>query len=340
MQLVYFQRLPSAAQFSVERYFETIRKVSIHAADSRCEIMPRPSRGVLGRLINIAFTFRHGGEVNHVTGDVNYVALALPRRNTVLTVLDCQVLQRLVGWRRWILSTLWFKWPCRHVQVITVISQATKDALIAETGICEHKVRVIPVAVSDAFVESPRPFNAHCPTILQLGTKANKNLPRLIAALEGIECRLHIIGPLDQRLRDLLDRHAIEYRNSTGLDDQQIVDAYVDCDLVTLVSTCEGFGMPIVEAQAVLRPVVTSNCSSMPEVAGHGACFVDPLDIDSIRHGVLRVIQDAHYREQIIAAGRENRRRFRAETIAKQFDDLYREVVGANAADSHEPNQR
>ena len=327
MRLVYFQRLPGASQFSVERYFDAIRAVASDNADVRCVTMPRLSRGVVGRLINLVFTFRNRGDVNHVTGDVNYVALALPRNRTVLTVLDCQVLQRLGGWRRWVLAALWFKWPCRHVQYVTVISQATKDALVAETGICEQKVRVIPVAVSDAFVESPRRFNTQCPTILQLGTKANKNLPRLIEALQGIECRLHIIGPLDQHLRELLVRHAIDYRNSIGLDDQQIVDAYVDCDLVTLVSTCEGFGMPIVEAQSVLRPVVTSNCSSMPEVAGDGACLVDPLDVESIRRGVLRVIQDADYRERIIASGRENRLRFRPEVIAKQFDELYQELV-------------
>lgn len=327
MRLVYFQRLPSASQFSVERYFDAIRNVSMKGADVRCAIMPRPSRGVWGRLLNLIFTFRNQGDINHVTGDVNYVALVLPRNNTVLTVLDCQVLQRLVGWRRWILAALWFKWPCRRVQYVTVISQATKDALVEETGIAADKVRVIPVAVSDAFVETPRTFNPHRPIILQLGTKANKNIERLIAALDGVCCILHIVGPLDDNLRGLLSNHKIDYRNSTGLDDQQIIDAYIDCDMATLVSTCEGFGMPIVEAQAVLRPVVTSDCSSMPEVAGEGACFVDPLDVLSIRRGILRVIEDDNFRSQIISAGRVNRLRFRAETIAKQFDELYREIL-------------
>jgi glycosyltransferase involved in cell wall biosynthesis len=81
--------------------------------------------------------------------------------------------------------------------------------------------------------------------------------------------------------------------------------------------------MPILEAQTVGRPVVTSNLSSMPEVAGTAACLVDPLSVASIREGVQRVIQDAPYREGLIAAGFENVKRFQAETVARAYGEVY-----------------
>jgi glycosyltransferase involved in cell wall biosynthesis len=64
----------------------------------------------------------------------------------------------------------------------------------------------------------------------------------------------------------------------------------------------------------------------MPEVAGTAACLVDPWSVASIREGVQRVIQDARYREGLIAAGFENVKRFQAETVARAYGALYEEV--------------
>ena len=84
--------------------------------------------------------------------------------------------------------------------------------------------------------------------------------------------------------------------------------------------------MPIVEANAVGRPVVTSNVASMPEVAGNAACLVNPFDTESIRTGILRVIEDAAYRSELIAYGRINAKRFDADNIANQYLAIYQEM--------------
>jgi glycosyltransferase involved in cell wall biosynthesis len=95
---------------------------------------------------------------------------------------------------------------------------------------------------------------------------------------------------------------------------------------VVFASTYEGFGMPIVEANATGRPVVTSNIGPMPEVAGSAACLVDPFDCSSIREGIVRVIGDADYRSHLVAGGFENVKRFQADVIAAQYAAVYREV--------------
>jgi glycosyltransferase involved in cell wall biosynthesis len=102
------------------------------------------------------------------------------------------------------------------------------------------------------------------------------------------------------------------------------------CDLLVFASTFEGFGLPIVEAQATGRPVVTSNIMSMPEVAGDAACLVDPFNVSSIREGVLKVINDSDYRNALVKAGFENVKRFQPEQIARQYAELYHELVKAD----------
>jgi len=105
--------------------------------------------------------------------------------------------------------------------------------------------------------------------------------------------------------------------------------AYRECDLVVFASSYEGFGLPILEANATGRPVVTSNVCSMPEVAGGAACLVDPFDVASIRAGVNRVLSDPAYRESLIVAGFENAKRFGAARIARAYADVYTNLAGA-----------
>lgn len=72
------------------------------------------------------------------------------------------------------------------------------------------------------------------------------------------------------------------------------------------VSYYEGFGLPILEAQTYGVPVITSNASSMPEVAGHGAVLVDPNSIEEMSLSLARVLDDLQFRDEVISEGRKN----------------------------------
>jgi glycosyltransferase involved in cell wall biosynthesis len=102
--------------------------------------------------------------------------------------------------------------------------------------------------------------------------------------------------------------------------------AYEAADILLFCSTIEGFGMPIIEAQTVGRVVVTSSVSSMPDVAGGGACLADPLSISDIRHAVERVLNDNNYRNDLIYKGLQNVRRFNPQTVARQYAHLYETI--------------
>jgi glycosyltransferase involved in cell wall biosynthesis len=183
--------------------------------------------------------------------------------------------------------------------------------------------------ISSDFQPHPKQFNEQMPVLLHIGTKPNKNLKRVAEAIAGMTCRLEIIGTPSEEDLATLKKNQIDFHYSAGLTDSEVVQRYVDCDLLVFVSTLEGFGLPIVEAQAIERPVVTSNLSSMPEIAGNGACLVDPYSVTSIRQGIEKVINDHRYREHLLEKGRKNRQRFMPETTAVAYAQLYQEVYQA-----------
>ena len=123
-------------------------------------------------------------------------------------------------------------------------------------------------------------------------------------------------------------QYHVEFSTVANISDQEIIEKYKQSDIVILASTYEGFGLPIIEANAVGRPVITGNILSMPEVAGNAACLVNPFDVESIRTGIFRLIQDTAYREELVQNGFKNVERFKPEAIAMQYLALYRELLG------------
>jgi glycosyltransferase involved in cell wall biosynthesis len=328
MQVTYFQRRRRPnANFSLEFIFENVRECLKDRIQSRVAIAPTFSNGVFRRLwIGFDAMFRQG-RINHVTGDINFVALFLSRKRTVLTILDCGFLNRPPSLRRFLIKMFWLDFPLHAATVVTTISEHAKSEIVKLSGCDPRKVVVIPVAISEKFQPHAKSELDSPPRLLQIGTAYNKNIPRLIEALRDIPCVLVIVGVIDANLQKRLHDCNITYENYLNLNQDDLVDQYRRADVIAYASTYEGFGMPIVEAQAVGRPVVTSNTSSMPDVAGDAACLVDPLDISSIRVGIRRVLEDSEFRRKLVQRGYANAKRFDAQKIAEQYLSVYQQVA-------------
>lgn len=310
----------------MEGAFQVIRSAMPREVECVVAMSKFKSKGILRRVYNIVEAVFRQGDVNHITGDVHFLSYLLRRDKTLLTILDCVFLYNTTGIKRYLLRLFWYVIPAKRVALISVISQSTKEELLKCIKYDPNKIRVVPVCISPAFSPFKKKFNVAKPTILHIGTSKNKNLLRLIEALQGISCKLEIVGKLsEEHLAKLVDFN-IQYASSFNLSEAEMVARYHRCDLVAFVSAYEGFGMPILEANAVGRPVITSDILSMPEVAGDSACIVDPYNLTKIREGVMRIISDEAYRETLIQNGFINARRFSPHVIADQYVQLYREI--------------
>lgn len=265
--------------------------------------------------------------VLHLTGDIYYAVLFRGLFNKksypiVLTIHDLEVLKRNNGLKRWLIRLLWFELPIRRAQIVTVISNETRLDVEREFRVHPDKIKVIYNPL-DACIETIPLEKAIPNRLLAIGTKDNKNLPRVLEALQGLPIELVLIGKCSKALQQAINDSGVPIIQKHSLSKEELLHEYALCNALIFASTIEGFGMPILEAQAIGRPVITSNCSSMPEVAGDGAEFVDPYAVESIRKGVLYVLESKERQQELIRLGLENCKRFDANTIAHQYAEVY-----------------
>jgi glycosyltransferase involved in cell wall biosynthesis len=166
------------------------------------------------------------------------------------------------------------------------------------------------------------------PRVLHVGTTPNKNLSRVIAALQGIPCCLVIVGRLEESVLAELQRLDVAFENHVAIDHDAMRQLYAGSDIISFPSTYEGFGMPILEGQAVGRPVLTSNLEPMRSVAGDGgALLVDPDSVSAIRDGFLALMGDPALRFRLVAAGLQNCRRHSLDAVAGMYQALYERLA-------------
>lgn len=275
---------------------------------------------------NLKYTKRISGDVYHITGEVTFCAYVTPSKNTIITIHDFVILHNYKGLRKLLAWLFLCYLPFRKAAVLTAISKATYDEAMERFPWCKHKLVLIPDPISDMYQYSEHEFNTDKPTVLLIGANPNKNLERVIQALSGLNVAADIIGKLNEKQIQLLENNEIDYELSSNITNEEMYEHYKNCDMVCFASTYEGFGMIIVEAQAVGRPVITSNIEPMLTVAGDAAEFVDPFRIDSIRNGIKNVIENKRYRDELVEKGKINCMLYRANVISEEYCKEYAKI--------------
>ena len=324
----YIFRAPEAGFHSIEGVFGSVIKSLPEEFAPANHYLPLTGAGYKSLVKNCLAVRRLTGSINHITGHINYVALAL-NGNSVLTVHDVRsgfsgsaVRDSLIAW-------LWYRLPARRVKQITVVSRFSAEELAAVIPFAASKIRVVYDPYDATLQYAGKDFNSAEPRILHIGTKPNKNLFRTARALRNIRCRLVIIGKLTDEQKSALNHLDIDYESFFDLPFNEMRRQYEQCDLVCFASTYEGFGMPVIEANAVGRPVVSGKAGAVPEIAADAACLVDPYDVDSIRDGILKVVNNSGYREQLVSNGLRNVKRFNPEKVARDYTKVYYDVMNA-----------
>ncbi|MBX2912899.1 MAG: glycosyltransferase family 4 protein [Cyclobacteriaceae bacterium] len=326
MKVYYYFRCQRPGNYSIENVFDPIVEALADKLDTSVFYASKPFD-----WYSIFRVMRKQADIHHITGAENYLALGLPSKKTILTVHDIgHLTNTLTGFKRKLYKSMFWNIPPIKKIHITTISEYTKQQILSNFSIKPEKITVIPNPVSRAFQKSYRPFDKDIPVILQIGGGRNKNIESLIAAIKGIKCKLLLVRKPEQALRNLLLGSNIVHEFRYGLTIKEVVQAYRDCDMVFFASTYEGFGLPIIEAQATGRPVITGNVASMPEVLIEpgSAVMVSPLSVEEIRAAILRICADTEFREGLINKGYINVKYFSVDIIAQRYFNLYNQMNG------------
>ena len=222
----------------------------------------------------------------------------------------------------------------KRARLILTNSEYSKWEIVRCLGISEDRIRVTPLAAAPEFV--PVPVRPAHPYFLYVGNlEPRKNLERLIEAfalLPRTDHQLIIVGERWYR-----GRVAEEKARALGLKGQVKFLGYVPrTDLPGLFSGAtafvypsllEGFGLPIVEAMACGTPVITSNSSSLREVAGDAALLVDPLSVQELAEAMACLAEAAGLREELSRKGLKRAGEFSWMRTADLTLDAYHEAV-------------
>jgi glycosyltransferase involved in cell wall biosynthesis len=326
LSVTYFYREPRKTGLSIEGIFRLVKK----DLEGKVAITEYYCDANLSRAQNTWLAGKRAGAINHITGDVNFLALAIKGRKNILTVHDLghyDTLKKRGFLQFFVYKLFWFLLPLKNVTLVTVVSEFTKRKLMEYFDYPEDRIRVIPDPVKPTFVYSEKERINDRPRVLMMGTGKHKNLGGLIEAVRGLNVQLDIIGwPADDELAKLKD-YGIAHTVYNGLTDEQVYERYVACDIMYNASFYEGFGMPIIEAQSVGRPVITSDLGAMKEVARQSAVLVDPYKPEEISAAIQRLVTDRAYYDKMVALGRENVTPYDHKAIAQQYLEVYEELA-------------
>ena len=218
-------------------------------------------------------------------------------------------------------------------------SKSTRDDLVAYFGTPPEKVEVLYSGVDSRFRSEKAPgeeerlktkYGIEAPYVLSVGTlQPRKNYVRLIKAFAKLPlANLQLViaggqGWLYEEIFVEAEKHGDRVRVLGFVDDANLPALYRGAELFAFPSLYEGFGIPPLEAMACGVPVVCSNTSSLPEVAGDAALKVDPLDTDGLTEAMVQALKDANLRREMTDKGLAQAARFTWAVAARQLLDTF-----------------
>jgi len=237
----------------------------------------------------------------------------------------------------------------RHSNAIITDSEFSRTEIVKHLGVPADKIRVIYCAPDPQFQKTDsrqaeshvaERFGIHPPYLFNVGLQLQrKNLQRLVEAFAELGERrkgFQLIlagpfGPIKGQLESLVARKNLQeaVRFLGPVTDFDLVALYNSATALVFPSLYEGFGFPVVEAFACGIPVITSNISSLPELAGDAALLVDPTKVEEISEAMGRVIGDEDLRRSLIEKGFVQVQKFTWERTARHTLDVYRQLLAA-----------
>lgn len=235
---------------------------------------------------------------------------------------------------------------CRRADAIITVSKSSKRDIVTHYGLDAAKVTVVYEAAAPEFAPAPlaavedvrRRYGVSEQFMIHVGTiEPRKNLTRLVEALHslrgrGLSIPLLVVGgkgwlhdEFFRRLEDLGMRDLVKFPGYVPSEDLPLL--YNAATLTVMPSVYEGFGLPVLESMACGTPVVASRASSLPEVGGSAACYLDPYDVEGMAEIIHDVWLDADLRVHMREQGLVQAASFSWERAAEETLQVYNTIL-------------
>lgn len=204
-----------------------------------------------------------------------------------------------------------------EIDMVIAVSESTKNDLLEVSKIPKEKITVIyEAATSDFKMQAKEKVKEF---------KKKYNLPeKFVLAIGGVGERRNL-----KRIKEAAKDFNLVISGQTipWLEWNELELLYNSASVLLYCSLYEGFGIPILDAFLCGLPVITSNVSSMPEVAGDAAIYVDPYNVEDIEKKIKMVMEDHTLRQDLIEKGLERAKKFSWEKAALETAQVYRRVI-------------
>jgi alpha-1,3-rhamnosyl/mannosyltransferase len=237
----------------------------------------------------------------------------------------------------------------RQARGILTISEASRRDILEASGLPEHLVRSVHLGLDDRF--RTRPSAEDIESVLSSHQVAGryvlavagdnspkKNLSNLVRAMAALDTKFDDVTLVNVGVPRYDTKRLDEIIRETGMTDRakflgrvsddELRALYAGARLTAYPSHYEGFGFPVVESMGLGTPVVTSNVSSMPEVAGDAALLADPNSVEELAGAIGQVLGDDALHADLTRKGLANVKRFTWEACARGTRDFFAEVAG------------
>ncbi len=319
------------------RSFEQLPNVSIKYADIRGH------RFNLWQSLRLPLTAKLArADVLHCPANMGPRWSATPILATIHDLIPIQPEFRASSWRKWAKRVGRIAHQARFV---TTPSEFSRMQLIETFGVPEHKVISIPWAANSSYRPLPRrdasspicsryQLEPDRPYVLAFGAEdPRKNTRRILEAWSGLssaergDAVLIVVG-LQENFRDSLLKSSRQANSDScvrlhGYVPEEDVPGLIGgAEFLCFPTLYEGFGLPVLDAFACNTPVMTSQNSSIPEVAGDAVMYVDPRSTRAITSAMASLLRDHAMRQQLVVAGRQQAQKFSWDRCAKQYRDV------------------
>jgi len=246
---------------------------------------------------------------------------------------------RLFKWGYYL--TMWM--GVKRANKIIAVTKYTRDEIIRLLGGNKKKVKVILEGIDVARFPNPnadptslaRRLNIKHPVIFYVGNwRAHKNVPTLLAAFrelreKGQKAQLILGGKTSEEGLQLIQHHPFKKDIVVAgfIANDELPQYYALANVFVYPSLYEGFGLQVLEAQYMGVPVAASKTSTLPEVAGVGARYFNPLDASEMALVVSNILRDSRLQKSLRERGYRNLKRFSWERCARETLKIFEEVV-------------